>query len=426
MKGSYKNILNHSPCPDEKMLEKYTEGKLSVKDKYEIEKHLLDCEMCSDLVEGLQLAMQSNTDITSIVANINTDIDNLSGGEIKTKKIIPLWLRYAAAIALLIGIGFLVREFMFYGKFNAELAINKDQSAIEIEKSPNAPVSEKTTGKETIEDITSGVIEEEKLGESSPGNQYGGIPKTSGKAKEKQGETDKIEDASAGGYASKQSKVDKNVQERMAISRSKQEPLEMAVEEPQEIITIVDDEIAIGSGKTTAKRATETIHAKDIITVESEEEESTKALDQNKSKNNWRLFGKKNKKVAAGAAKETAPAAGYYIDDDKNIQDLYQNQRYQQIIDIYAKQENLSRNQNYYLGLSYYYTQTFDKAISFFDRSIQDNNDDTTLNSLFYKALSLSKRNNKDKATYILQELQEKNHPISIKAKKILIKLQND
>lgn len=419
MKGSYKNILNHSPCPDEKMLEKYTEGKLSAKDKYEIEKHLLDCEMCSDLVEGLQLAMQSNTDITSIVANINTDIDNLSGGEFKTKKVIPLWLRYAAVIALLIGIGFLVREFMFYGKFRTELAINKDQSAIEIEKSPNAPVSEKATGKETIEDITSGVIEEEKLGESSPGDQYGGIPKTPGKAKEKQGETDRVEGASASGYTSKQSKVDKNVQERMAISRSKQEPLEMIVEEPQEIITIVDDETASGSGKTTAKRATETIHAKDIITVECEEE-ATKALDQNKSKNNWRLFGKKNKKVAAEAAKETAPAAGFFVGDNENIQDLYQDQRYQEIIDIYAQQENLARKHYYYLGLSYYYTHIFDKAILYFNRAIQNNEDDTTLSSRYYKALSLKKKNNQDKAIRILKELQEIDHPISIKAKKML------
>ena len=136
MKNNYNNILNHSPCPGDAMLEKYAEGKLPGKEKYEIEKHLLDCEMCSDLVEGMQFAKQKNTDIKGIAANINTKIDNLAKKESKSKKIIPLWMRYAAVFALLIGIGFLVRELMFYRKFNAELAINKHQPAKEIEKKP--------------------------------------------------------------------------------------------------------------------------------------------------------------------------------------------------------------------------------------------------------------------------------------------------
>ncbi len=423
MKGSYNNILNHSPCPDEKMLEKYTKGKLSGKDKYEIEKHLLDCEMCSDLVEGLQLAKQSNTDITSIVANINTEIDNLSEEESKTKKIIPLWLRYAAVIALLIGIGFLVREFMFYGKFNAELAINKHEPAKEIEKSRNIRVNE--AEEETIDDVASELPNEVNLAESLKKPQHEALSESPEKTSEELGKVDRLDDINANGFTMQQGEGGKSIQEKKIPLGVKQETKEIAEEEPREPTTIVESETINASGEAMAKKTRKKVRLKDTETEQDfEEQEEAEAINDNK--NNWRLFGKKDKKVAAGVVKETAPAAGYYIDDDKNIQELYQNQRYQQIIDIYAKQENLGRNQNYYLGLSYYYTQTFDKAISFFDRSIQDNNDDTTLNSLFYKALSLSKTNNKDKATYILQELQEIDHPISIKAKKILIKLQND
>ena len=291
-----------------------------------------------------------------------------------------------------------------------------------MKKNRNIPVNEAEEG--TIGDVASELSYEEELAESPKKPQHEAIPKSSGKTGEELGKVDRLNDNSASGYTIKQGEGSKNIQEKNLHSRAKQETKEIAEEEPGEPATIVESETTTATGKAMAKKTRKTVRLKDITTVQDfEEQEETEAEDINDNKNNWRLFDRKEKKTAA--AKATLEA-DYNFYNDVNIKNLYQNKRYQEIIGIYTEKENLNRDQYYYLGLSYYYMEVYEKAISVLDRSIQNNTDDTTLNSLYYKALSLSKTNNRDKAIIILQELQEIDHPISIKAKKMLIKLQND
>ena len=51
--GTVKDIFGATDCISEEMLVKYIAGKLPAAEKHEVEKHLIDCEMCSDAVEGL-------------------------------------------------------------------------------------------------------------------------------------------------------------------------------------------------------------------------------------------------------------------------------------------------------------------------------------------------------------------------------------
>ena len=53
--NNLKDIFKHTDCISEEMLLKYISNKLPSAEKHEVEKHLVDCEMCSDAVDGLKM-----------------------------------------------------------------------------------------------------------------------------------------------------------------------------------------------------------------------------------------------------------------------------------------------------------------------------------------------------------------------------------
>ncbi len=53
-------------CPAQQQLLDYVQGKLSAAEQHEIEKHVADCELCSDALEGLA-AIQQKERIPAVV-----------------------------------------------------------------------------------------------------------------------------------------------------------------------------------------------------------------------------------------------------------------------------------------------------------------------------------------------------------------------
>jgi hypothetical protein len=150
-----KNIFEHTDCILEEMLMKYVSDKLSPAEKHEVEKHLIDCDMCSDAVEGLQ-RIGDKKKISNITAELNQKIQTRidTNEEKKAGKIIFLQqyrtqLAVAASIAVLIGLIWFFRsnsmkeldpissEKIFADKFEPYKS-DKDES----KESSNTPVSE--------------------------------------------------------------------------------------------------------------------------------------------------------------------------------------------------------------------------------------------------------------------------------------------
>ena len=105
MKKEVKNIFEHTDCVSEEMLMKYISGKLSPAEKHEVEKHLIDCEMCSDAVEGL--SMMDGKRISLITSELKKKVQNKA--EKKEVKVIFLrqyrtQLAVAASIVLVLGL----------------------------------------------------------------------------------------------------------------------------------------------------------------------------------------------------------------------------------------------------------------------------------------------------------------------------------
>ncbi len=110
MDNQVHNIFSGSGCPSHERLREYFEGRLSENDKHLIEKHLVDCEMCSDELEGM-LAMKDPEKLDLIVEELNAEIDS-----VKSKR---MWFdfRYrniaaAAIFIILVGTAFLINMFL--------------------------------------------------------------------------------------------------------------------------------------------------------------------------------------------------------------------------------------------------------------------------------------------------------------------------
>ena len=70
------NISFHtSDCPEESQLRAYFKGQLSQGEIRNIEEHIIDCEMCSDYLEGLSLLSgtdELDKEAAMIMAKINS------------------------------------------------------------------------------------------------------------------------------------------------------------------------------------------------------------------------------------------------------------------------------------------------------------------------------------------------------------------
>lgn len=115
------NIFEHTDCLSEEILTKYISDKLSPAEKHEMEKHLIDCEMCSDAVEGLSVISDKRkiSEVTSeLNQKIQTRISRIGTMEEKKKvKIIFLQqyrtqLAVAASIILVLGLVWFFRTNM--------------------------------------------------------------------------------------------------------------------------------------------------------------------------------------------------------------------------------------------------------------------------------------------------------------------------
>ncbi|HIA35914.1 MAG TPA: TonB family protein [Flavobacteriales bacterium] len=90
------DIFSDTECLSLDVMKAYIAHKLGAHERLQVEKHLVDCAICSDAVEGFAL-MSTGSAINKRVDKINSRIDALT-----TKAYAPLWkkeyLSYAAAV----------------------------------------------------------------------------------------------------------------------------------------------------------------------------------------------------------------------------------------------------------------------------------------------------------------------------------------
>lgn len=131
MSNKAEHIFSNKECLSVEDLLAYNEGKLNSLEQHKVEKHLLECELCSDALEGFQLHTNSAI-IPEVITELNNRIEEQffqEKNDTKIKVMFP-W-QMAAAFALLILSGLTL--WFFLPKNNSEKLFTQEYKPIKIE-----------------------------------------------------------------------------------------------------------------------------------------------------------------------------------------------------------------------------------------------------------------------------------------------------
>ena len=156
------NILEHTDCISEEMLLNYIADKLSPAEKHLVERHLVDCEMCADAVDGLRLLDAKK--IPSITSELNQKIQERIS-EKKTGKVVFLksyrvQLAAAASILLIVGLVWFFRSNDMMKELDSTSAEKMFSEKFEpppsekVEETPTPLSSESAKEQQTTPDVT--------------------------------------------------------------------------------------------------------------------------------------------------------------------------------------------------------------------------------------------------------------------------------
>ena len=166
--NNLKDIFKHTDCISEEMLLKYISNKLSPAEKHEVEKHLVDCEMCSDAVDGLKMVTGPKK-ISAITSELNQKIQQRAAKN--EVKIIFLsqyrtQLAVAASIVLILGLVWFFRsnvsmnemspassDKIFADKIEPGTAEKKEESPAPLEETIKQPDANKNISGEKNQEV---------------------------------------------------------------------------------------------------------------------------------------------------------------------------------------------------------------------------------------------------------------------------------
>lgn len=100
MNDHFADIFTETACPSQDKLLAYVKGELSADERHEVEKHLQDCELCSEAVEGLS-AIRRKDQIPGWLRQARWNVLHALRRKTRRKKKQEYYL-YIAVVALII------------------------------------------------------------------------------------------------------------------------------------------------------------------------------------------------------------------------------------------------------------------------------------------------------------------------------------
>ncbi|MCB0402657.1 MAG: tetratricopeptide repeat protein [Flavobacteriales bacterium] len=129
MKELHNHIFSNTTCISKETMLKYINHQLSVKELHEVEKHMLDCELCSDAIEGLKYAQNS-----SLLFAIDHEIDQRVRTGYTKKPIMRNLMVAASLLIVVFGSYFTFDYFNTTVDQNAGLALNTEEESLPQEE----------------------------------------------------------------------------------------------------------------------------------------------------------------------------------------------------------------------------------------------------------------------------------------------------
>jgi tetratricopeptide (TPR) repeat protein len=388
-KTPYSGLFTTSGCLSREGLSKYVEGKLNKRDIHIVEMHTLECQLCSDAIEGFSSVNKNHR--TKMLRNIDPLLVN-------TKKNFPRWIVYssvAAALGIIITSAILTTNFNKI--INKETALNKNETTTE-DILPNAS-AEDTQNQELalINTINKKGPEKKGFAETVILKDQEEYPVMGGTYFRKETEDEKKPDANT-----------RNTDSVTDISK------------PIKATGVATDQDDSGGEVVDKLSLSQTVSGKEEdVTTASEK----KGLKRSKNKSD----GKKSI--------VQKPGAGDYKLEEKQIEDLnsvYENglslfnaSKYEEAIikfEYLIKMNFQNCDAKYYCALSYYNINNSRSALKQLDNLTKDNKNQCYEKARFQKAIILSNTGKKSESDKIFKKIIEENGSFKDEAEKELNK----
>jgi len=399
-----KEIFSETGCINKDILLRYHQGKLRNADKHEVEKHLVDCNLCSDALEGFALITSpfAFDEVNERIRNITTEAPSINPTKI---------FAVAASIAIIISLTYFANRQLDDVKVEriaASEAIMSEDSL--IPETVQEPVSQPPTqnDQQQIELSNQNNKSERAVKEEKPATIY-----------QRQLSAEDV----LAGTPEKNSEV-------VASIRANDVP---AVAETQEAAADENEGIFSNSGAPASAGYISNITyvenrkvidysslSKDEEKIETKKESSTPSKYQNQQK----------KAAAEKEAVQTgmeAKRSVSYLDLLSEPIALYNKGNYAAAVKQFDELIKLNpgdENARFYKGMSLYYLKDYASAISLLIPLSKINTQPFSEEALFYVAKSHVAKYENEKAISIFRNIVSKNGFYSEKAKSELKKLQ--
>jgi len=446
MDNKHQTIFSPTDCISEELMLSYIDDKLLPEQKHEVEKHLADCELCSDALEGLML-MESTENTRKVLTDLrNQSFANNSPAK-KNAKIVWFNNRFkvaaAASILLLVG---LTLVFNYWS--NRKTINNNDQlfsqqfepyqKKTENQKDSSVEASNAVSGS-TIKDVKTVEVAENSF--KSINDKY-----LDDISQNKNGEQDQSNKMSA---ADNQQLVTKNTVSEISLGNTKTEnlseksPILVKTDEENTKDNSITDRAANqnGSGVSNATGSTSTMYVsgKKESSVHSWPGTSTKKSVQKieKGKNKQAKLNSTPAKaesevISQADMSKSQPTASAGLNKFEqarltNAMDKYDNKDYKSALKLFD--ELLATDPDnydalFFAGVSSLCENNPDKAITYLKKVTAIYNGKYFEDSKWYLALAYIKKDMKEAAINLLKEVITMKGNYKLKAEETLNSLK--
>jgi hypothetical protein len=433
MNNKLNNIFSETDCLSPEILLAYAENRLNASDRYLVEKHLTDCELCSEALEGLS-QVKDRSNLSKIFAGINKEIDKRT--QKKDAKVFrfDFRMRLAAAAILITVVGITVLFRYYLTDTKKEMLAQRTVKETEIPKEgmkskpslkdkeaeQTVAASEKTSDGKNKKSLMEGT----KMNMASDGESnmaYGSANATSGN----QAQPDFQQQAYLGFYKAEEQENSKKTAEDMSLLEKNEADKGDNLNTNTIIKAEMDaDKVMADSISAYGGNVAETKSVSQTEEITAYRNETSK--DQTKSKN------KANKKYTV--TDERAPAVttvtGAVSDQryDDGIQ-KYSNSDYSGSIGLlgsYIEDYPKDYNALYYCGASYYFLNQYDNAITYFDKVLKYKEGSYYEIAQWYLALSYIAKDEKKKAEKILDDIVKSEGSFKTQAEEKLLEIKGN
>lgn len=425
------NIFSATDCLSAEILIAYAENRLEADEKYLVEKHLLDCQFCTDALEGIS-SLKDKSKLKPALSELSKKIDSYSK-ERKTRVIYFDFRRSMAAAAVLVflvGVTFIFRYYLL--KQDKEMVAQRTVKESRLEQKEKNKISESPSGQpdQSIQNglneekanenkVTADITKNEREQSGASEGENENIPFLP-KGTVLSGEKTEDDQQTFGGYyrslnfeAATGSTAEKNDADNNLKN--------------QNDVTLAKDKSEVQD-----QEKEETI-AQNNTTVATETKSTTTATSDYKNNTPEKSVKKESNKQKNYEAPVVAGNTGVVVSDeltDKRYTDgvqFYQNTDYSGCVtqmQSYLGDAPDDANANYYCGVSQYFLAQYDSAITLLSEVVKNKKNSFYETAQWYLSLSYIGKDDTKEAEKILKDIVKAKGSFKTQAEEELLELE--